>query len=99
LKNPHRLPRFKQEIDALSQLNHPKVLKLLASNADAEKPYLVSEYCGRGTLQQQEESVLWSLLSGCFGISEQICEGVAAAHAQGIIHRDIKPPCPASAGT
>ena len=43
LKNPHRLPRFKQEIDALGKLDHPKVLKLLPSTAHAEKPYLVSE--------------------------------------------------------
>ena len=91
LKNPNRLPRFKQEIDALRNLHHPRVLRLLASNADTEKPYLVSEYCAGGTLEQAKATILSKNILERLDIFDQVCEGVAAAQSVGIVHRDIKP--------
>lgn len=91
LKNPNRLPRFKQEIDVIARLEHPRVVRLIASNAEADKPYLVSEYCVGGTLEGRKALILQSSVDERLTIFEQVCDGVAAAHASGIVHRDIKP--------
>lgn len=91
LKNPNRLPRFKQEIDAIRALTHPNVLRLIAADPDAPKPYLVSEFCERGSLEDEKDSILRLSVDDRLALFEQICAGVSAAHSAGIIHRDLKP--------
>lgn len=91
LKNPNRLPRFEQEVAAIKSLDHPRVLRLLDANTAAPKPYLVSEYCELGSLEDQKAAISGLPLEDRLGMFAQICEGVAAAHRAGIIHRDLKP--------
>lgn len=91
LKNPNRLPRFVQEVQAISTLDHPHVLRLLAANVDAKRPYLVSELCERGSLEDQKTAVLTRTVDERLAMFLDICDGVAAAHRAGVVHRDIKP--------
>jgi serine/threonine protein kinase len=91
LKNPNRLPRFEQEVAAIKSLDHPRVLRLLDANTAAPKPYLVSEHCELGSLEDQKAAILGLPLEDRLDLFAQICEGVAAAHRADIIHRDLKP--------
>jgi len=91
LKNQNRLPRFEQEVAAIKSLDHPRVLRLLDANTAAPKPYLVSEYCKLGSLEDQKANISGLPIEDRLVLFEQICEGVAAAHRAGIIHRDLKP--------
>jgi serine/threonine-protein kinase len=85
--------RFAREIDATRQLAHKNVVALLDHGVDdvSGAPYLVMPRL-RGEdfgatltrLKQLEPSVAVPLVI-------QACRGVAAGHAAGIIHRDIKP--------
>jgi serine/threonine protein kinase len=91
LKNPSRLPRFEQEISILKSIDHPRVLRLIDANSAAEKPYLVSEYCELGSLEDQKEAVSKLSLGERLALFGQIVDGVTVAHQAGIVHRDLKP--------
>jgi serine/threonine protein kinase len=90
LKNLNRIERFKREIETIRNLNHTNIVRLIDFNLDAEKPYLVTEYCSGGNLAAVTPYWRKSPVEGLH-IFLQICEGVAYAHSKGIIHRDIKP--------
>lgn len=89
LKNVTRKARFEREVAVALRLRHSNVLSIVDSDFAGEKPYLVSEYCEGGHLSWE---VLQPLpLARVIEQFEQICQGLGAAHAAGIVHRDIKP--------
>ena len=90
LKNVQRLERFRSEVEALRSLVHPNVIKLIDFDFEAERPYLVSEFCAGGNLEENIGRFSQDPIQA-LALFLQICEGVAAAHHQGIIHRDLKP--------
>ena len=85
-----RLRRFKLEAQSTGALNHPNVLVIYDIGTYENVPYLVSELL-------QGESLKERLNQGKLGVNRavdygrQIAAGLAAAHAKGITHRDIKP--------
>jgi len=90
LKNLGRLARFTQEVQAVGALSHPNVVKLIDFDLDVSRPYIVTEYCEGGNLEEADP--FWIGSPGdAFRIFDEICQGVVAAHNAGIIHRDLKP--------
>src|SRR2546425_523631 len=89
LKNLNRFRRFENEVKACLDLCHPNILKIEAKNLGGDKPYFVSEYCVRGSLQADVISQLSQL--DRLRMFSNICDGVGHAHSKGIIHRDLKP--------
>lgn len=90
LKNIKRIGRFKQEIEAIRTLSHENIVQLIDFDLDADKPYLVMEYCTGGSLAQAEPFWLTSPVKA-LTVFLQVCEGVVHAHSKKIIHRDLKP--------
>ena len=84
------LMRFDRERHAVAALNHPNILAIHDTGAHHGVPYAVTELL-------EGESLADRLRSGALApkraieIASQIAEGLASAHAKGIIHRDIKP--------
>src|SRR2546422_11522058 len=82
--------RFQREAQMASSLNHPHILTVYDAGEFEGRQYLVTEFIDGGTLEDwvREEKRTWpqivELLTG-------IADGLAAAHAAGILHRDIKP--------
>ena len=82
--------RFVREARAAAAVNHPNVVTIHGVENHNELPFIVMEYVSgislRDRLRQQPIEPLEALR-----ISNQIATGLAAAHLQGVIHRDIKP--------
>ncbi len=82
--------RFRKEALALSKLNHPNIATVFDFDTQASTDFLVMEYvagvplaeCVRGTTLDEAEVLRLGM---------QLAEGVAAAHAHGVVHRDLKP--------
>jgi len=90
LKNLNRLSRFAKEVEAIRNLNHEHIVRLIDFSLEEPEPYLVTEYCLGGALVDADPT-WFSQPRIAFDLFQQICDGIAFAHGQGIIHRDIKP--------
>ncbi|WP_437276049.1 serine/threonine-protein kinase [Sorangium sp. So ce375] len=89
-QDPNRVARFKQEVEALRILDHPNIIKIHDDGVDGDKPFYVTDYYSRGTLEQHVERIAQDPPRTLL-IFAKICDGIGAAHQKGIIHRDIKP--------
>jgi serine/threonine protein kinase len=89
-QDPERLRRFTQEANAASALNHPSILTIYDVDEVDGHPLLVSEFIEGRTLRERlREGDL--TLREAVDIAGQIANALAAAHAAGIVHRDVKP--------
>jgi eukaryotic-like serine/threonine-protein kinase len=85
-----RLHRFVQEAKAASALNHPNILTVHEIGESEGMNYIVTEYIEGETLRERLTRDSFPL-GECLNIAIQIAEALAAAHAAGIVHRDVKP--------
>jgi tetratricopeptide (TPR) repeat protein/predicted Ser/Thr protein kinase len=82
--------RFQREAQTASSLNHPHIVTVHDVGEFNGRQYLVTEFVDGGTLRDwaQATTRTWrqivELLIG-------VADGLAVAHAAGIVHRDIKP--------
>jgi tetratricopeptide (TPR) repeat protein len=83
--------RFLLEARAISALDHPNVCTLYEiGEADDGRTFLAMAYVEGGTLRHQLAQGPLEPLEAAL-LAAQVAEGLGAAHARGIIHRDIKP--------
>ena len=90
MADPDRKRRFTQEAKAASALNHPNIITIYDIATDEGVDYIAMEFVEGRTL----ESVLAAgplRISHALKYARQMADGLAAAHAAGILHRDLKP--------
>jgi tRNA A-37 threonylcarbamoyl transferase component Bud32 len=89
-ENRDLLTRFEREARAVAALNHPNIVGIYDFAKEGEHTFLVVELL-------EGESLRDRLRSGALSpkkaveVASQMAEGLAAAHARGIAHRDVKP--------
>ncbi len=84
------LARFAREAAALRRLDHPRVVRFLDHGQDGDTAFIVTELVpGRDLAARLAFGPM--PFAEVVSIFEQVCDGVAAAHAAGIVHRDLKP--------
>ena len=85
-----RKQRFTQEAKAASALNHPNIITIHDIASDAGVDFIAMEYVPGRTLDQLIPGK-GMRLNDALKIAAQIADALAAAHAIGIVHRDVKP--------
>jgi eukaryotic-like serine/threonine-protein kinase len=88
--DPERLRRFESEARAAAALNHPNILVVHDVGREHDTSYLVTELLEGRTLRAVIEGGAVPL-ARALDCAVQIAEGLAAAHARGMVHRDLKP--------
>lgn len=83
--------RFRREAQAAASLSHPNVVNIFDVGTDGEVHFIVMEYVeGRNLKQTLREDGPMPARKALL-IGQEVCRALEAAHAQGLIHRDIKP--------
>jgi serine/threonine protein kinase len=89
-KDPQALARFEREAEAASALNHPNISTIHDIGEQDGKAFIAMEFLDGQTLRH--------LISGqaieldrLLDIAIEVSDALDAAHAQGIVHRDVKP--------
>ncbi|MEO8475896.1 MAG: Stk1 family PASTA domain-containing Ser/Thr kinase, partial [Actinomycetota bacterium] len=83
--------RFRREAQAAARLNHPNIVAAYDTGSDDGTHYIVMEFVEGRTLAEFLSSGRQPTPVQSSEISQKIAGALAAAHAQGVIHRDIKP--------
>jgi len=85
------MARFLREAGAAGTLNHPNIITIYDAAEEDGIAYIAMEYIESGTLRDLITANRRMDPQQVARIGAQVCAALAAAHEQGIIHRDVKP--------
>jgi hypothetical protein len=89
--DPEFVERFRREATAVASLNHANVVVVYDRGVADGQPFIAMEYVAGRTLKQviAESAPLAPEIAAEY--ARQVLGGLSAAHAAGIVHRDVKP--------
>ena len=83
--------RFQREAQSAARLNHPNIITVYDYGEEHNKIYMAMELLEGIDLKQTIVQRAPLSLDEKLEIMDQICDGLAFAHAGDIVHRDLKP--------
>jgi serine/threonine-protein kinase len=86
-----RRARFEREARTAAALNHPNIAIIHELGESGDACFIAMEYVGGCTLGEHLSKSGGVPPAECMRIAEQIAEGLVAAHAGDVVHRDLKP--------
>jgi serine/threonine-protein kinase len=85
------IERFRREARAVAKLQHPHIVAVLDSGEHDGMPFMVLEYVEGETLKERVRRVGRLTITEAVAFAIEVARALDAAHAQGIVHRDVKP--------
>jgi eukaryotic-like serine/threonine-protein kinase len=89
--DPDQLERFRREARAVARLNHPHVVTVIDFGEDDGAPYIVLEFVEGETLKQRIKRMGRLPVVEAVAYAIEIGRALDAAHAERLVHRDVKP--------
>ncbi len=83
--------RFQREARAVAQLAHPNIVTVIDRGEENGRPYIVFEYVEGETLKQRVQREGPLPVAEVITLGLEIARALEAAHARGVVHRDVKP--------
>jgi serine/threonine-protein kinase len=92
LPNANDVARFERETRFAAMMDHPNIVTVYTTGTNDGAPFMVMEYLRGHDLEQEPGKALpGGGAERVAGIGRDVCSGLAYAHREGVIHRDIKP--------
>ena len=88
---PDQLERFHREARAVARLSHPNVVTVIDAGDDAGHPYIVFELVEGETLKDRIRRLGRLPIGEAVAYAIEIGRALSAAHAERLVHRDVKP--------
>ena len=88
--DPQYLRNLQREGVAVHGLSHPNIVKAIGFDPYADPPYLTMEYIPGSSLRPLVQARTLSI-NDAVAVMQQVLAGLAYAHRQGLVHRDVKP--------
>ena len=85
------IERFRREARAVARIQHPHIVGVLDTGEHEGVPYIVLEYVEGETLKERIQRVGRLTITEAVAFTIEVARALEAAHARGIVHRDIKP--------
>ena len=86
-----QIERFRREARAVARLNHPHVVTVIDAGEDAGAPFIVFEYIAGETLKERIRRLGKLPITEALAYAIEIARALQAAHAERLVHRDVKP--------
>jgi eukaryotic-like serine/threonine-protein kinase len=83
--------RFVREARMAARLSHPNIVQVFDAGEEDDRPFIVMEYVPGRTLEEETRAQGKLEAARVVDLALQICGGLELAHANGLVHRDVKP--------
>ena len=90
LRDEEARKRFEREATSAAGLGHPNICTVYEISDEGGETFLAMEFIEGESLDAKIERGPLTL-KDALGFARQVADGLAAAHAKGVVHRDIKP--------
>ncbi len=87
----YAIARFRHEAQAVGRLTHPRIAAIFDYGEDEDIAYIVMELVNGKSLYEHLQNKAKFDLAEIGEIVRQLLDGLGYAHAQGVVHRDVKP--------
>lgn len=86
-----RVHRFDREAKAAGRLAHPNIMRVFQVASDGARHYMAMEFLDGHTLRNEIDTKGFLPVDRAIEIAVAVLSGLGHAHANGVVHRDIKP--------
>jgi len=89
--DPDFVERFQREARSAARLSHPGVVAVFDQGADGDRVFLAMELVKGHTLREVMQAEGPLTPRAALDLMDQVLQALGAAHAAGLVHRDVKP--------